>query len=143
MQWELLELPPHAALRLLVGDLNHLYRTEPALVTREVSPHSFEWLDLHDSENNVLSFLRKGRSGGELIACVFNFSAVPRYNYRLGVPRKGHWEEILNSDAKIYGGTGRGNFGGLDTVPFPLHGRDYSMTMNIPPLGAVFLRWCQ
>ena len=141
LQWELLQRPPHAALRLLVGDLNHLYRTEPALVDNELTPSSFEWLDLHDSENNVLSFLRKGSSGEQLIAAVFNFSPLPRDSYRLGVPRKGHWAEILNSDAKIYGGTGRGNFGGVDTVPIPLHGRDYSITVNIPPLAAVFLRW--
>ncbi len=141
LQWELLQRPPHAALRLLVGDLNHLYRTEPALFEHELTPSSFEWLNLHDSENNVLSFLRKGSSDEQLIACAFNFSPLPRDSYRLGVPRKGHWAEILNSDAKIYGGTGRGNFGGVDTVPIPLQGRDYSITVNIPPLAAVFLRW--
>jgi 1,4-alpha-glucan branching enzyme len=141
LQWELLQRPPHAALRLLLGDLNRLYREEPALVGCEVSPSSFEWIDLHDAEKNVLSFLRKGRSPGQLIAAVFNFSPIPRDSYRLGVPSKGHWTEILNSDATIYGGTGRGNFGGVDTVPIPLHGRDYSITVNIPPLGAVFFRW--
>jgi 1,4-alpha-glucan branching enzyme len=141
LQWELLERPPHAALRLLIGDLNRLYRQEAALVTREVSPASFEWLDLHDSENNVLSFLRIGQSPDQMIAAVFNFSPVPRDSYRLGIPRKGHWKEIFNSDAAIYGGSGRGNFGGTDTVPIPLHGRDYSVTVNIPPLGAVFFRW--
>jgi 1,4-alpha-glucan branching enzyme len=141
LQWELLQRPQHAALRLLIGDLNRLYREEPALVTCEITPNSFEWLDLHDAENNVLSFLRKGASADQMIAALFNFSPVPRDSYRLGVPRKGHWREIFNSDARIYGGTGRGNFGGVETVPFPLHGRDYSITVNIPPLGAVYLRW--
>ena len=141
LQWELLQQPRHAALRLLVGDLNRLYRQEPALVCAEVSPSSFEWIDLHDAEKNVLSFLRKGKNPGQLIAAVFNFSPVPHDSYRIGVPNKGYWKEIFNSDATMYGGTGRGNFGGVDTVPIQLHGRDYSVTLNIPPLGAVFFRW--
>ncbi|HZS53827.1 MAG TPA: 1,4-alpha-glucan branching protein GlgB [Bryobacteraceae bacterium] len=143
LQWELLQRPPHAALRLLIGDLNRLYRQEPALVMGEASSGSFEWIDLHDAEKNVLSFLRKGNSPDQLVAAVFNFNPLPHDSYRLGVPRKGHWSEILNTDASIYGGTGRGNFGGVDTVPIPLHGRDYSLTVNIPPLGAVFFRWEQ
>ncbi len=140
LQWELLRQPAHAALRLLIGDLNRLYRQEPALVTGEITPSTFEWIDLQDAENNVLSFLRKGHSPEQLVVAAFNFSALPRDSYRLGVPRKGYWKEIFNSDASIYGGTGRGNFGGVDTVPVPLHGRDYSITVNIPPLGAVFFR---
>ncbi len=140
LQWELLDRRPHAELRLLVGDLNRLYREEPALVCAEVTPNSFEWLDLHDAEKNVLSFLRKGQSPGQLIAAIFNFSPVPRESYRIGVPNKGFWKEIFNSDATIYGGTGRGNFGGVQTVPIPLHGRSYSITIDIPPLAAVYFR---
>jgi 1,4-alpha-glucan branching enzyme len=120
--------------------LNRLYRQEPALVTCEITPSSFEWIDLHDAEHNVISFLRKGGKD-QIVAAVFNFSPVPRDSYRIGAPRKGHWSEIFNSDATMYGGTGRGNFGGVDTVPIPLHGRDYSLTINVPPLAAVFLRW--
>ncbi|HZQ54537.1 MAG TPA: 1,4-alpha-glucan branching protein GlgB [Bryobacteraceae bacterium] len=138
LDWHLLNFEPHSKLRLLVGDLNHLYRSQPALHTCEYAPTSFEWIDVHDAENNVLSFLRKG--GGETIAAAFNFSPIPRDNYRIGVPSKGHWEEILNTDAKHYGGTGRGNFGGIHTVPIPLHGRSQSLTINIPPLGAVYFR---
>ena len=140
LQWELLERPPHAALRLLIGDLNRLYRQEPALLVCENTPSSFEWIDLHDAEHNVISFVRKGAKD-QLVAAVFNFSPVPRDSYRIGAPRKGHWSEIFNSDATIYGGTGRGNFGGVDTVPIPLHGRDHSLTINVPPLAALFLRW--
>jgi 1,4-alpha-glucan branching enzyme len=138
LDWHLLHYEPHSRLRLLVGDLNHLYRTHQALHTCEYAPASFEWIDVHDAENNVLSFLRKG--GGETIAAAFNFSPIPRDSYRLGVPAKGHWAEILNTDAKHYGGTGRGNFGGVQTVPIPLHGRNQSLTINIPPLGAVYFR---
>jgi 1,4-alpha-glucan branching enzyme len=139
LQWELLDSAPHAALRLLVGELNQLYRTEPALNVHENKPATFEWLDLHDGEKNVLSFLRKG-APEEVIAVICNFSPVPRASYRLGVPQKGFWKEIFNSDAKIYGGTGRGNFGGIETVPIPLHGRNQSITIDLPPLAAVFFR---
>lgn len=141
LDWELLKSPPHAALRLLVGELNHLYRSEPALQTCENSPASFEWIDVHDAEKNVLSFLRKGHTEREVVAAVLNFSPIPRDNYRIGVPQKGFWKEIFNSDAKHFAGTGRGNFGGVETTPIPLHGRTHSLTINLPPLGAVFFRW--
>jgi 1,4-alpha-glucan branching enzyme len=141
LDWSLLDRPPHAAMRLLVGELNHLYRTEPALQTSENTPSSFEWIDVHDSEKNVLSFLRKGQSANETIAVVLNFSPIPRDNYRIGLPHKGFWKEIFNSDAKQFGGTGRGNFGGVETVPIPLHGRNDSITIDLPPLAAAFFRW--
>jgi 1,4-alpha-glucan branching enzyme len=140
LDWALLDFPAHAALRLLVGDLNHLYRTEPALQTCENTPASFEWIDVHDSEKNVLSFLRKGSSEEEVIAVICNFSPVPRMSYRIGVPRRGFWKEVLNSDAAQYGGSGIGNLGGVETVPIPLHGRNYSITVDLPPLAAVFFR---
>jgi len=141
LDWALLNSPPHAALRLVIGELNHLYRSEPAFKCGENKPASFEWIDVHDAEKNVLSFLRKGSSESEVIAVVLNFSPIPRDNYRIGVPRKGFWKEIFNSDSKHFGGTGRGNFGGVETVPIPLHGRSQSLTVNLPPLGAVFFRW--
>ncbi len=140
LQWELLDREPHAALRLLIGDLNHLYRSEPALHSCEYTPASFEWIDDHDAEKNILVFLRKGGTDTERIAVICNFSPVPRDSYRIGVPAKGYWKEVLNTDAKVYGGTGRGNFGGVETVPISLHGRPYSLTVNVPPLGVVFFR---
>jgi 1,4-alpha-glucan branching enzyme len=140
LDWTLLGLAPHSALRLLIGDLNHLYRSEPALHDLENSPSCFEWLDWTDAEENILSFLRKDGSGQQQIAAVFNFSPVPRPNYRVGVPKKGLWKELLNSDAKLYSGSGQGNFGGIKTVPVPLNGHRQSLTVNVPPLGAVFLR---
>ncbi len=140
LDWNLLDLDSHAAVRLLVGDLNHLYRNEPALHTSESSPSSFEWIDVHDADKNVLSFLRKGRDNREEIAIICNFSPVARANYRIGVSEKGFWRELMNTDAKQYGGTGRGNFGGVETVPVPAHGRHYSLTIDLPPLAAVFFR---
>ena len=141
LEWHLLDQPNHSQLRLLVGDLNHLYRSEPALHTCEYTSNSFEWIDHHDAEKNILSFVRKGRSDAEKIAVICNFSPVPQDNYRIGAPARGYWKEILNTDAPNYGGTGRGNFGGVSTVPIPLHGRAYSLTVNVPPLGVVFFRW--
>ncbi len=141
LDWALLETEAHASLRLLVGDLNHLYRSEPALHTCENGSSSFEWIDVHDAEKNVLSFLRKGRSADEMIAVICNFSPVARGSYRIGVPRRGFWKEVLNSDAKQYWGGGMGNFGGVNTVPIGLHGRNYSITVDLPPLAAVFLKW--
>ncbi|MCU1291990.1 MAG: glgB [Bryobacterales bacterium] len=140
LEWHLLDRAPHASLRLLVGDLNALYRRERALHTTEYLPASFEWINDQDGENNVISFLRNGASKDERIAVVCNFSPVPRDNYRIGVPARGTWEEILNTDSTQYGGTGRGNLGGLQTVPIALHGRPYSLTLEVPPLGVLFLR---
>jgi len=140
LDWDLLKNESHAGLRLLIGDLNHAYRDEPALQQSEQTPTSFEWIDVHDGEKNVLSFLRKGRTERDLIAVICNFSPVPRANYRIGVPEKGFWRERLNTDAKVYGGTGRGNFGGVETIPIPSHGRRYSVTIDLPPLAAVYFR---
>ena len=140
LDWGLLEIGDHASVRLLVGELNHLYRSEPSLHTSENSPASFEWIDNHDGEKNVLSFLRKGRTKREAMLVICNFSPVPRANYRIGVPEKGFWKEQLNTDAKQFGGTGRGNFGGVETVPVPAHGRNYSLTVDLPPLAAVYFR---
>ncbi len=141
LDWALLNFELHAGLRLLVGDLNSLYRSDPSLHASELSPASFEWIEAHDAEHNVLSFLRKGRSEDEVTAVICSFSPVTRGSYRLGVPRNGFWKEVLNSDAKQYGGSGRGNFGGVDAVPVRLHGRNYSLTIDLPPLAVVFLRW--
>jgi len=141
LDWDLLDSPLHAGMRLLVGDLNNVYRSEPSLHWCENTPASFEWIDVHDAEKNVLSFVRKGGVTAEIIAVVCNFSPVPRENYRIGIPQKGFWKEIVNTDAKQYGGTGRGNWGGVRTVPIPLHGRSHSLTVNLPPLAAVYFRY--
>jgi 1,4-alpha-glucan branching enzyme len=139
LSWDLLQFPRHNDLRLLVGDLNHLYRREPALHDSETAPASFEWIDASDNENNILSFLRKDKLGNP-VAVICNFSPVPRANYRIGISRGGFWRELLNTDAKLYGGSGQGNFGGVEASPAPLHGRSHSLTINVPPLGAVFFK---
>ncbi len=97
-------------------------------------------MDADDSEQSVLSFLRKGHSSPETILFVANFTPVPRHNYRVGVPIAGQWEEILNSDAPIYGGSGQGNIGGVATSPVAAHGQLQSLILTVPPLGIVALR---
>jgi 1,4-alpha-glucan branching enzyme len=139
--WKLLEEDRHAQIRLLVGDLNRLYRSEGALHAIETKPATFEWIDAADAERNVIAFLRNGAAENEKLLVICNFSPVPRDSYRVGAPLKGFWKEVLNTDAKQYGGSGRGNYGGMETVPFPLHGRRYSLTVNLPPLAVVYLKY--
>ncbi|HYQ82665.1 MAG TPA: 1,4-alpha-glucan branching protein GlgB, partial [Rubrobacter sp.] len=139
LDWHLLEDEGHAGIGRWLEDLNRLYREDPAMHELDVSPEGFQWIDANDAENSVFSFLRKGKTG-EPVVVVFNFTPLPRENYRIGVPGGGHWKEILNSDAARYGGSNRGNMGGLDAVPIPLHGRSHSLTLALPPLGAVFLK---
>jgi 1,4-alpha-glucan branching enzyme len=124
----------------LVQDLNHLYRSEPALHELDCDAAGFEWVDANDSEQSVISFLRKGRSTGDVYLVAANFTPVPRHNYRAGVPHAGFWREVLNSDSEIYGGSGQGNYGGAETVPVASHGRYQSLTLTLPPLGIVFLK---
>jgi 1,4-alpha-glucan branching enzyme len=140
LDWHLLKSAPHAAMSLLVGDLNHLYRSEPCLYKNETSSACFQWIEANDAERNVISFLRLD-GDGNLLAVVCNFSAVPHDNYRIGVPAKGCWHEIMNTDAIVYGGSGRGNFGGARSVPVPLNGFQQSLTLQLPPLAALFFKW--
>jgi 1,4-alpha-glucan branching enzyme len=120
-----------------VRDLNTFYRGEPAMHVLDCDQAGFAWIDCCDAENSVISLLRKSRNPNDTIAIVGNFTPVPRLNYQIGVPRGGFWQEILNSDAPLYGGSGQGNFGGMDAVPVPCHGRDYMLTVTVPPLGLV------
>jgi 1,4-alpha-glucan branching enzyme len=131
---------PHAALQRWVEDLNKAYREIPALHELDFSPDGFEWIDCCDTENCVLSLVRRSRSNpDQMVVAALNFTPVTRYNYMIGVPRSGRWLEFLNSDAPLYGGSGQGNMGGVDAVPIPLHGRRWSVNLTLPPLGAVFL----
>jgi len=139
LAWHLLQYAPHEGIRRIVADLNRLYRAEPALHERDVDPRGFEWVDANDADASVLTFLRiAGNDDVILAAC--NFTPVPRVDYRIGVPHGGFWREIFNSDAHEYGGTGYGNYGGVDSARKPLHGRPHSITVTLPPLGAVLLK---
>ena len=140
LQWDLLQDPMHHGLKDWLSDLNNLYRSEPAFHELDCDSGGFEWIDCDDAEHSVISLLRKGRSSANLLLVVCNFTPVPRYSYRLGVPRAGMWQEILNSDAGRYGGSNMGNLGGVEAVPVPLHGRPYSLTITLPPLSVSLFR---
>ncbi len=140
LDWHLLEYPNHEGVRRWVADLNGMYRREPALHRRDFEPGGFEWVDCSDWEDSVVSLLRRGGDGEPEILAAFNFTPVPRHDYRIGVPHGGAWTEIANSDAPLYGGSGQGNLGGIQAEPVRSHGRPFSLNAVLPPLGAVFLR---
>ena len=140
LDWHLLQYERHQQVQRLVQDLNWMYRSEPALFELDVSPQGFEWVDCQDSESSVLSLIRKGVSSHDQMLIVLNFTAVPRYDYRVGVPKAGLWEEILNCDSTYYGGSGQGNQGGALATDASHHGRPYSLKLTLPPLSAVFLK---
>jgi len=140
LDWHLLEDPAHAGLSRWVEEINALYRREPALHELDFDPAGFEWVDCNDAEQSVLSFLRKGRSTDDILLVVCNFTPLPRHNYRVGVPRRGFWREVLNSDAREYGGSGQGNIGGVEPAPISAHGRLHALTITVPPLSTVFFK---
>ncbi|MGB5045278.1 MAG: alpha amylase C-terminal domain-containing protein, partial [Nitrospira sp.] len=140
IDWNLLQYQPHQGLQRWVADLNHLYRTEPALHEFDFDPRGFEWIDCQDVDAGVISLLRHGRTPQQHIAVVCNFTPVPRLQYRVGVPQGGYWKELLNSDASMYGGTGLGNLGGLSAEPIPAHDRTHSLAMTLPPLSVLFFK---
>jgi 1,4-alpha-glucan branching enzyme len=141
LDWHLMESAPHQGVRQWLDDLNRAMRQEPALHELDCEQAGFEWIDCNNSDESILALLRKGSSTTANIVAVLNFTPVPRHNYRIGVPQSGHWQEILNSDSPIYGGSGWGNFGGVEAAPIAEHGRNFSVHLNLPPLGAIFLKW--
>src|SRR5438128_5203582 len=140
LEWHLLQYEPHRGLQKLIAELNATYRAERALHELDCDAAGFEWIDGSDSQQSMLSFMRKSRGGGEIITAIFNFTPVPRHNYRVGVSRPGYWREVLNSDSETYGGAGYGNFGGMETQEVAAHGRRDSLNLIVPPLGAVFFK---
>jgi 1,4-alpha-glucan branching enzyme len=139
LQWELLQWDTHRGVQRFVRDLNRLYRETPALHEGDFRPEGFEWIDFRDVDNSVVSFLRRGKDPEDCIVCVFNFTPVPREAYRLGVPYPGRYLEVLNSDAAPYGGSNTGNGGSVQAERMPWMGRPFSVSLSIPPLGALYL----
>ena len=140
LDWDLLEKSRHAGLELWVRDLNRLYAAEPALHALEFDPRGFEWIDCHDSDHSVVSLERRGTGPRDRVVAAFNFTPVPRSSYLVGVDFPGDWIEIANSDASEYGGSGMGNRGRAVALPVPAHGRSHSLSLTLPPLGAVFFK---
>jgi 1,4-alpha-glucan branching enzyme len=139
LSWWALEDDAHSGVQRWVEDLNRLYRSEPALYELDFDAAGFEWIDAHDSEASVLSYLRKARDGSSVLVVV-NFTPVPREDYLVGVPQAGYWVERLNSDATLYGGSGVGNMGGVHSVPLSVHGRYHALSLRLPPLGILVLK---
>jgi 1,4-alpha-glucan branching enzyme len=141
LDWHLLTAGPyHAGLQALVRDLNHLYRTEPALHQVDFDPAGFQWIDCTDSDQSVVSFVRRARDPSDFVFVVANFTPVPRERYRVGAPIGGYYREILNTDAGVYGGSNVGNAGGVSAEPVPWQGQPHSLVLTLPPLAAIFLK---
>ncbi len=140
LEWHVLQYPVHSGLQFWVSQLNRVHREEPALHELDIDPAGFEWVDCNDHFGSTLAMLRKGRSEGERVLVICNFTPVPRVDYKVGVPSGGYWRELLNSDGKEYGGSGVGNSGGVEAKAEPVHGRPFSLTLTLPPLGALFLK---
>jgi 1,4-alpha-glucan branching enzyme len=138
LNWGLLKDPGHAGVQRLLGDLNRVYQAMPALWEQDTTPAGFRWISAEDSTHNTFSFLRFAKQGKPL-ACVVNFAAIPHENYRVGLPLAGTWKEIVNTDADIYGGSGVGNLGAVETEDLAWHGQPASVALRVPPLGALWL----
>ncbi|RME42637.1 MAG: 1,4-alpha-glucan branching protein GlgB [Deltaproteobacteria bacterium] len=143
LDWHLLEYPAHRGLQRWVEDLNRLYRETPALHEKDFEPEGFRWIDCHDHLRSIVSFLRFGKDPHEALLFVCNFTPVPRYGYRIGVPWRGIWREILNSDATIYGGSGVGNAGEATAESVSCHGHPFSLSLTLPPLGVLVFQGCR
>lgn len=136
LDWELTQLPRHDGLRRLVQHLNYVYRSEPALWDLDDTYDGFEWIDFHDADNSVVSFLRKSQEG-EVIVFVVNATPMVRYNYRLGVPQAGYYREVINTDAETYGGSNVGNYGGVQSEEHAWMAREHSILIHLPPLATM------
>jgi 1,4-alpha-glucan branching enzyme len=141
LEWWVSALPEHAGVKNLVRDLNRVYSAEPALHKIDFSAEGFEWLDMGNADMSVIAFLRKAPGDGPALLVACNFTPVPRENFMVGVPARGIWREILNTDAREYGGSGWGNLGAVESVPVSTQGRLESVNLNLPPLAVIVLRW--
>jgi len=140
LDWHLADAPAHAGLRRYVQTLNWYYGSEPALHEVDFEPSGFRWIDCNDNENSVVSIVRYAKSRTDFVVMVFNFTPVPRMEYRIGVPEAGRYVELLNSDAEAFGGGNVGNGGGVISEPIPAHGFDHSLRLVVPPLGCLLLK---
>lgn len=146
LDWWHLDIPEHQGIRQLVTDLNHLYVSNPALWCDDY--RGFEWIEPSDSDHNLITYLRRsvaesdpsGIDSGHLLAVVANFSGNPHDPFRVGLPFAGKWDEVLNTDAEVYGGSGVGNLGQVTAEEIPWNNRPCSVSLRIPPLGVVILR---
>jgi len=143
LDWHLLEPPSdphHAQLLFFLSDLNRLYQQEPALSELDYEPEGFSWIDPHDSDNSVVSFMRRSKNKQDTLVFVCNFTPIPRHGYRLGVPNAGEYYELLNSDADRYGGSGLENLQPMPSGPMYWQSCPHSIMLTLPPLATVVLK---
>ncbi len=136
LDWELLQQPKHDGLRRLVQHLNYTYKSEPALWDQDDAHEGFEWIDFHDADNSVVSFMRRSKQG-EVVVFIVNATPQVLHGYRLGVPGAGFYREIINTDAETYGGSNVGNMGGLEASAEEWQGRTHSLMIEVPPLATL------
>ena len=142
LDWHQLDDPAHKGVQALVRDLNHAYRDNPALHVNDCRPEGFQWLESNDAAASVYAWVRRGRAGDRDVVALVNMTPIER-RLRVGLPGAGHWDEILNSDAALYGGGNRGNLAGVTTEATPWHGQAQSALVTLPPLSAIYLRQAQ
>lgn len=140
LDWHLIDSDRHRQVQETLKELNKLYRNEPALYEKAFSSEGFEWIDINDEENSIISFIRKGNDPKDNLLIICNFIPVPRENYRIGVKEESEWKEIFNSDEERFGGSNVKNMDTITSQPLPAHRKDFSLALTIPPLGVIFLK---
>jgi 1,4-alpha-glucan branching enzyme len=139
LDWHLLDHTSHQGVKRLIADLNRLYAAQPALHQVEFDWQGFEWINPNDADNSVFSFLRRAKDQSNTLVVVLNATPVVRKNYVIGVPHRGFYREVLNTDSTQYGGSNTGNLGGVQALALPHLGRPFSLSLTLPPLAALFL----
>jgi 1,4-alpha-glucan branching enzyme len=140
VDWHLTRRREHNRLQKYVRDLNRIYSSEPALHKVDFDYQGFDWVDFHDAEGSIISFIRYAAEKNDYIVVVCNFTPVPRFSYRVGVPERCYYREILNSDSREYWGSNLGNAGGVQSVDMPWHGKPCSVDIIIPPLAVLYFK---
>ncbi|MGL5880158.1 MAG: 1,4-alpha-glucan branching enzyme [Xenococcaceae cyanobacterium] len=140
LEWQLLQYDSHKQLKQFFSELNQLYKSEPALYTRDFDREGFQWIDCSDNRHSVVSFVRRDKDPNEFIIAVCNFTPQPHSHYRVGVPELGFYTELFNSDSRQYGGSNMGNLGGKWTDEWSFHGMPYSLDLCLPPLSVLILK---
>jgi 1,4-alpha-glucan branching enzyme len=141
LDWHLRQYMDHEGIRLLLRDLNRLYRAEPALSRNDFDPQAFRWINCTDADASVITYLRQDILDQTLLLIVGHFTPIKRHDYRVGVPHAGHWKEVINTNSTYYGGTGLGNDGGRATDPVPSDGYKQSLVLTLPPLSTSIFKW--
>jgi len=139
LDWHLLEQPDHASLQAMVGELNRVQGDEPALWEADFEASGFQWIDANDADQSCYSFLRTSRDGSRVVAVLANLTPIPRYGYRVGLPRGGRWRTLLNTDETRWGGSGVSTELEIEPEAIPWHGRECSAVLTLPPLGVLWL----